>query len=196
MLRNRINDLRSRNSLNPKAIREDFALNVNSDGLGNQYLTRRTDEIIVRLLSVKNVYDIFPRRYGIQDREVMYNAFMGEFSQAYQKGGIWKGNIDLKPEIAYVDDAMFKTLFDSMKDLERKYIGYLNKDGSDPIKWTMIEWAMLQISTKLIEEQNRRKILGIYVNPETGKVGISSMRHRRLLHVAALLQRKQNRPGG
>lgn len=171
MLRNRINDLRSRNSLNPKAIREDFALNVNSDGLGNQYLTRRTDEIIVRLLSVKNVYDIFPRRYGIQDREVMYNAFMGEFSQAYQKGGIWKGNIDLKPEIAYVDDAMFKTLFDSMKDLERKYIGYLNKDGSDPIKWTMIEWAMLQISTKLIEEQNRRKILGIYVNPETGKVG-------------------------
>lgn len=35
----------------------------------------------------------------------------------------------------------------------------------------MIEWVMLQISTKLIEEQNRRKILGIYVKPEKGTAG-------------------------
>lgn len=170
-LANRINQLRANNSLNPTSIRSNFNLSVGSDGLGDQYLTRRTDEIIVRLLSIKNVYDIFPRRFGVQDREVMYNAFMGEFSQAYQEGSIWKGNIDLEPEMAYVDDAMFKTLFGSMKDLERKYIGYLNKDGSDPIKWTMIEWVMLQISTKLIEEQNRRKILGIYVKPEKGTAG-------------------------
>lgn len=170
-LANRINQLRANNSLNPTSIRSNFNLSVGSDGLGDQYLTRRTDEIIVRLLSIKNVYDIFPRRFGVQDREVMYNAFMGEFSQAYQEGSIWKGNIDLEPEMAYVDDAMFKTLFGSMKDLERKYIGYLNKDGSDPIKWTMIEWVMLQISTKLIEEQNRRKILGIYVKPEKGTPG-------------------------
>ena len=170
-LANRINQLRANNSLNPTSIRSNFNLSVGSDGLGDQYLTRRTDEIIVRLLSIKNVYDIFPRRFGVQDREVMYNAFMGEFSQAYQEGSIWKGNIDLEPEMAYVDDAMFKTLFGSMKDLERKYIGYLNKDGSDPIKWTMIEWVMLQISTKLIEEKNRRKILGIYVKPEKGTAG-------------------------
>ena len=170
-LANRINQLRANNSLNPTSIRSNFNLSVGSDGLGDQYLTRRTDEIIVRLLSIKNVYEIFPRRFGVQDREVMYNAFMGEFSQAYQEGSIWKGNIDLEPEMAYVDDAMFKTLFGSMKDLERKYIGYLNKDGSDPIKWTMIEWVMLQISTKLIEEQNRRKILGIYVKPEKGTAG-------------------------
>lgn len=170
-LANRINQLRANNSLNPTSIRSNFNLSVGSDGLGDQYLTRRTDEIIVRLLSIKNVYDIFPRRFGVQDRAVMYNAFMGEFSQAYQEGSIWKGNIDLEPEMAYVDDAMFKTLFGSMKDLERKYIGYLNKDGSDPIKWTMIEWVMLQISTKLIEEQNRRKILGIYVKPEKGTAG-------------------------
>lgn len=170
-LANRINQLRANNSLNPTSIRSNFNLSVGSDGLGDQYLTRRTDEIIVRLLSIKNVYDIFPRRFGVQDREVMYNAFMGEFSQAYQEGSIWKGNIDLEPEMAYVDDAMFKTLFGSIKDLERKYIGYLNKDGSDPIKWTMIEWVMLQISTKLIEEQNRRKILGIYVKPEKGTAG-------------------------
>lgn len=170
-LANRINQLRANNYLNPTSIRSNFNLSVGSDGLGDQYLTRRTDEIIVRLLSIKNVYDIFPRRFGVQDREVMYNAFMGEFSQAYQEGSIWKGNIDLEPEMAYVDDAMFKTLFGSMKDLERKYIGYLNKDGSDPIKWTMIEWVMLQISTKLIEEQNRRKILGIYVKPEKGTAG-------------------------
>lgn len=167
----RINELRRANMLNPQQLTAGISIGLDSGELGNQYLTRRTDLLIARLAEIQNVYDIFPRRFGVQDREVMINAFFGDFSQAYQKGGIWKGNVKLQPEICYVDDAMLKTQFDSMKKLEREYIGYLNTEGSDPIKWTMIEWAMLNISTKLIEEQNQRKILGIYVNPEEGKPG-------------------------
>ncbi|WP_294591496.1 hypothetical protein [uncultured Rikenella sp.] len=167
----RINELRQANLLNPALLAEGVSIGIDPKGLGDQYLTRRTDLLIARLATIRNVYDIFPRRFGVQDREVMINAFFGDFSQAYQKGGIWKGNVELQPEICYVDDAMFKTLFNSMKEIERQYIGYLNTEGSDPIKWTMIEWAMLNISTKLIEEQNQRKVLGLYVKPEDGKSG-------------------------
>lgn len=167
----RINELRQANLLNPALLAAGVSIGIDPKGLGDQYLTRRTDLLIARLAEIRNVYDIFPRRFGVQDREVMINAFFGDFSQAYQKGGIWKGNVELQPEICYVDDAMFKTLFNSMKEIERQYIGYLNTEGSDPIKWTMVEWAMLNISTKLIEEQNQRKILGIYVKPEEGKQG-------------------------
>ena len=167
----RINELRQANLLNPALLAAGVSIGIDPKGLGDQYLTRRTDLLIARLAEIQHVYDIFPRRFGVQDREVMINAFFGDFSQAYQKGGIWKGNVELQPEICYVDDAMFKTLFNSMKEIERQYIGYLNTEGSDPIKWTMIEWAMLNISTKLIEEQNQRKVLGIYVKPEDGKSG-------------------------
>ncbi len=167
----RINELRQANLLNPALLAAGVSIGIDPKGLGDQYLTRRTDLLIARLAEIQHVYDIFPRRFGVQDREVMINAFFGDFSQAYQKGGIWKGNVELQPEICYVDDAMFKTLFNSMKEIERQYIGYLNTEGSDPIKWTMIEWAMLNISTKLIEEQNQRKVLGLYVKPEDGKSG-------------------------
>lgn len=170
-LSERIDTLRVNNMLNPALLTAGVSISIAPDGLGDQYLVRRMDQLIARLAAIKNVYDIFPRRFGVQDREVMVNAFIGDFSQAYQKGSVWKGNIELKPEVCYVDDAMFKTLFNSMKEIERQYIGYLNKEGSDPIKWTMIEWAMLQISTKLIEEQNQRKLLGIFVKPEDGKPG-------------------------
>ena len=164
-LSERITLLARNNMLNPKTLSEGVTVGIEPAGLGDQYLIRRQDALIARIAAIKNVYDIFPRRFGIQDREVMINAFFGDFSQAYQKGQVWKGNVKLEPEFGYVDDAMFKTQFESMKDVERQYIGYLNKEGSDPIKWTLIEWAVLHISTKLIKEQNERKLLGIYIKP-------------------------------
>ncbi len=169
----RINFLRENNMLNFKTLSEG-ATNINligNAGLGDQYVTIRIDQLVARLAMVRNVFDVFPRLGGVQDREVMTNAFFGDFSQSYQEGGVFKGTITLEPEIGYVDDAMMKTLFKSMKWLEREYIGYLNKEGSDPIKWSMIEWALLNISTKLIIEQNERKILGAYIKPITGVAG-------------------------
>lgn len=164
----RINFHKANNTLNPKALTSglDVTLTGNA-GLGDQYVTLRIDQLIARLMMVQDVYQIFPRRFGVQDREVMTNAFFGDFSQAYQEGHVYKGSVDLMPEVGYVDDVMMKTLFKSMKWLERAYIGYLNKENSDPIKWSMIEWTMLSISIKLMLEQNERKILGIYIKPES-----------------------------
>jgi hypothetical protein len=140
-------------------------------GLGDQFVVYRQDQLIARIQELPNVYDIFPRRFGVQDREVMTNAFIGEASQAYQTGEAWKGSMELVPEVGYVDDAMFKTKFEGMKWLERQYIGYLNKEGSDPMKWSLIEWTILQIATKLTMEQYERRILGVYVKPVATEPG-------------------------
>lgn len=140
-------------------------------GLGSQFVVIRQDALIARILELPNVYDIFPRRFGVQDRDIMTNAFFGEFSQAWQTGAVWKGSMELKPEIGYVDDAMFKTLFESMKWLERQYIGYLNREGSDPMKWSLIEWTLLQIAIKLTMEQYERAIMGVFVQPVSGQAG-------------------------
>jgi len=140
-------------------------------GLGEQFVIRRQDALIARILDLPTVYDLFPRRYGIQDRELITNAFFGEFSQAYQEGEVWKGDVALQPEMGHVDDAMYKTLFKSMKWIERQYVGYLNSEGSDPVKWSMIEWMVLQIATVLVNEQSRRRIVGFYIKPDTGVAG-------------------------
>lgn len=144
---------------------------LNKAGLGDQYVVLRQDALIARILAIPTVYDLFPRRYGVQDRDLMTIAYFDELSQAYQSGEVYKGGMKLQPELGYVDDAMFKVKFGPMKELERKYIGYLNTDGSDPIKWGMIEWQLLNMYTVLVNEQNIRVIRGCFVKPETGVAG-------------------------
>lgn len=144
------------------------------DGLGDmgtQFTVRRQDAIIARVLSTVNVTKYFPVRYGIQDNDVIFNAYFDEVSQAWQSGPVYKGGMKIENERGYVDDAMIKMMWGPMKELERKYIAYLNTSGSDPIKWTMIEYQMLNSLLQAQREQNIRRIRGIYVKPETGVAG-------------------------
>lgn len=163
----RMMELQQQNLLrDPEKMQADVNYDgLSNAGLGDQFVIRRTDALIARLVMLKNVYGIYPRRYGVQDRELITNAFFGEFSQPYQEGEVWKGDMQLEPEIGYVDDAMMKTLFKNWKWIERRYIAYLNQDGSDPVKWNMIEWAILHIGTVLTNEQYKRKILGVFRKP-------------------------------
>ena len=163
----RMQELHESNLLHdPEKLQAEIDSSGLSDaGLGDQFVVRRTDALIARIIQLKNVYGIFPRRYGVEDRELITNAFFDEFSQPYQEGEVWKGGASLKPEMGYVDDAMMKTLFKNWKWIERSYIAYLNQDGSDPIKWNMIEWAILNIATKLTNEQYKRKIVGVFRKP-------------------------------
>ena len=139
-------------------------------GLGEQFLVRRQDALIARILMIPTLDDIFPRRSNIQDGEVLTNVFFGEFSQAYQAGEVSKGSVDFKPELAKVHDAMFKYLFESLKWIETQYIGYLNTSGSDPVKWNMIEWLVLNIATKLQQERNYRVVNGFRIDPVKGEI--------------------------
>lgn len=144
---------------------------LSAAGLGNQYVIRRQDALIARILTLRKVTDLFPIRSGIQDRELLTNAFFTTVSQAWQKGGVFKGSMELKPEIGYVDDSMAKVEFGTMEEIERLYIGYLNTDGSDAMKWNMIEFILLNIYKVMQNEQNKRHICGLYVKPDTGVAG-------------------------
>lgn len=157
-------------ALNPKSDLVSYS-DLENAGLGNQYVVRRQDALIARILELPSVKNIFPVRYGIQDKELITNAFFGEFSQAYQEGEVFKGAVSLQPEMGYVDDAMMKTKFQSLKWIERQYIGYLNTAGSDPVKWNMIEWMVLNIGTRLVVEQNERNVMGIYRKPTATEAG-------------------------
>ena len=163
-----------RNELgNVKALASgQFATNysgVDNAGLGDQFVILRQDALIARILELRNLTEFFPVRYGVQDRDILFNAFFDEVSQGYQEGEIYKGGMQLENEMGYVDDAMIKVKFGPMKELERKYIAYLNKEGSDPIKWSMVEFCLLNLLKKAQDEQNQRRMRGIYVKPEAGQ---------------------------
>lgn len=136
--------------------------------VGDQFVIRRQDALIARVLKKRDLTQWFPVRYGIQDHDLVFNAFFDEVSQAYQEGEVWKGGMKIENEMGHVDDAMIKMKFGPMKKLERMYIGYLNKEGSDPIKWSMIEFAILNSLETAQVEQNKRRMRGIYVKPEAG----------------------------
>ena len=152
----------------------EFATNyegVNTAGVGNQHVVLRQDALIARVLSKRDLTLWFPVRYGVQDHDLVFNAFFSEVSQAYQAGEIWKGDMKIENEMGHVDDTMIKMKFGPMKELERMYIAYLNKEGSDPIKWNMIEFCILNSLETAQVEQNKRRMRGIYAKPEEGKAG-------------------------
>ena len=144
---------------------------VDNAGVGDQFVVLRQDALIARVLQVRDLTQSFPVAYGYQDRGLVFNAFFDEVSQAYQPGEVFKGGMKIENHMGYVDDAMIKMEWGPMKELERKYIGYLNKEGSDPIKWTMIEYQLLNTLTQAQVEQNKRRMRGIYVKPEQGVAG-------------------------
>ncbi len=173
-LSKRMQSLHTAGLLNAKSLNTDGSIDYSGladAGLGSQYLVRRQDALIARIITLPTVFGVFPLRSNVQDGDLITNAFFGEFSQAYQEGEISKGGMDLVPEKAKVHDVMFKTLFKSMKWIETQYIGYLNTAGSDPVKWNMIEWMVLNIATVLNNERNVRTILGHRVEPTTGVKG-------------------------
>ena len=167
--------LHENNMLDPKKLAAgEFSTNyqgVDDAKVGDQYVIRRQDMLIARVLKKRDLTQYFPVRYGIQDHDLVFNAFFDSVSQSWQEGRVFKGGMKIENEMGHVDDAMIKLQFGPMKKLERIYIGYLNKEGSDPIKWTMIEFAVLNSLETAQVEQNKRRVRGIYVAPETGVPG-------------------------
>ncbi|MDR2129596.1 MAG: hypothetical protein LBP56_00260 [Odoribacteraceae bacterium] len=148
------------------------AMNIDYGNLvirfGEEYLVRRQDMIIAYLRELPSVNDIFPWRSGVQDGEYVPTAFFGEFSQRYQPGEVFKGSVKLPPQIARVSDVMIKYKFEDLIALEKQYIGYMNKEGSDVMKWTFIEWLLVHIYTSMLNEQNRRRVIGVLVPVQQG----------------------------
>jgi hypothetical protein len=156
--------------------RKDMTSSISYDafdntGYGNEYVVRRQDALIAYIRSLPSVSTIFPVRYGVQNKMVMTNSFFTEFSQAYQSGKVYKGAFTLIPEVAKVDDVMFKHNFTLLKTLEKEYVGYLNREGSDPMKWTFIEWLMVNTLKVLFNEKEQRRVRGYRIEPTVGTAG-------------------------
>ena len=63
---------------------------------------------------------------------------------------------------------MIKYKFEDLIALEKQYIGYLNKEGSDVMKWTFIEWLLVYIYKAMFNEQVRRRVVGVLVPVQEG----------------------------
>ena len=156
------------------AIREG---KVNMDALtsdteiGTRQFNIRRDMLLARIIALPTLAGIFDTVSNVQSGEVITNVLFSEISQAYQAGEVFKGGADFQPEKAIVHDAMAKILFEDMKQLEYSYLNYLNREGSDPVKWTLIEWLVLQMAIQINNERLRRAIIGYRIDPVKGTAG-------------------------
>ena len=142
-----------------------------------EYLVRRTDAIIAYFKEVPSVRGtIFPVHSNVQNAEVAISAIVGELSQGYREGRIFKGGMQFTPDKYKVDDLMFKFNFVDLVRLEKEYIGWLNRnEGSAIIKWTFIEWVLVHYGTQLIKEQSIRNVIGVRVPQQNVKANPSNL---------------------
>ena len=142
-----------------------------------EYLVRRTDAIIAYFKELPSVRgSIFPVHSNVQNAEVAVGAIIGELSQGYREGRIFKGGMQFTADKYKVDDLMFKFNFTDLVRLEKEYIGWLNhNEGSAIIKWTFIEWVLVYYGTQLVKEQNERNVVGVRVPQQNVKANPSNL---------------------
>jgi len=165
-LADRISKLQANGTLSKISMQGiDFTGFDNADLTG--YVVRRQDAIIAYVRSFDDVTGLFPVSYGVQDKEELTNAFLTNFSSGWLAGRYFKGSSKVEPIFAQVSDVMIKHKFSDLKKLERQYIGYLNTESSDPMKWGWIEWMFVNILKQAVNEQNERRIRGLAIAPKT-----------------------------
>jgi len=98
-----------------------------------------------------------------------------DFSQADNTSSdfdqVIKGGYKFEPEIITMWDVMFAYKFKDLKKIEKTWIGDLNREGSDTMKWSFIEYLLVKTGEKLHNEREIRRINGIRVNPTVNVPG-------------------------
>lgn len=168
----RYGELRASGRLNLlKQAKVDISQLSSDTEIGTRQFTIRQDMVIARIVSYPSLAGLFNTVSNIQSGQVITNVLFDEVSQAYQSGEVYKGNVDFQPEKAIVDKVMSKVRFEDMSALETAYLNYLNREGSDPVKWTLLEWLILSLAEKINSERIERSIRGCYVKPVKGESG-------------------------
>lgn len=169
-LSERYRELRASGKLNLlKQAKVDISQLSSDTEIGTRQFTIRQDMVIARIVAYPSLAGLFNTVSNIQSGQVITNVLFDEVSQAYQSGEVYKGNVDFQPEKAIVDKVMSKVRFEDMSTLETAYLNYLNHEGSDPVKWTLLEWLILSIAEKINSERIERSIRGCYVKPVKGE---------------------------
>lgn len=139
--------------------------------LGEYYRIRKTDRIQSFLMKLPSIESIFPLESGYQDQAALVNMFLtDEFSQAdntvsSEFANVVKGGYKFEAEILTMYDVMFAHTFKGMKELEKNWLGYLNREGSSTMKWSFIEYILVETGKKLHNEREIRRLNGKRINP-------------------------------
>lgn len=141
------------------------------DDLGAFYRTRWSDRLQSFLVELPTITKIFPTESGHQDLDTLVNLWLGEFSQADNSAKsdfakVTKGSYEFGTETLRMYGVMFAHTFKSLKELEQSWIGYLNREGSNPVKLSFIEYLLVETSKALHNEREMRYINGIRKNPD------------------------------
>lgn len=145
------------------------------EDLGAFYRIPWQERLQSLLMQLPSVESIFPLESGYQDLAVLVNVWLGEFSQAGNESSdfdkVVKGEYQFDDEVLRMYDVMFAHKFKSLKDIEKLWIGYLNKEGSNVMKWSFIEYILAETAKKLFNERELRRINGVRKNPDLNVPG-------------------------
>lgn len=165
--------------LAPRAVSSLDYSSLGSD-LGEYYRIRKQDRIQSFLMELPSLTAIFPLESGYQDQAVLVNMFLtDDFSQADSTSlgstfeNVVKGGYKFEPETITMYDVMFAHEFKQLKELEKAWIGYLNREGSSTMKWSFIEYILVETGKKLKNEQEQRRVRGVRKNPTVNVAGTS-----------------------
>lgn len=148
------------------------------EDLGAYYRQVWKEKIQSYLVELPTVRTIFPTESGHQDLDTLVNLFLGEFSQADNTIGsdfdkVVKGGYEFSHETLRMFDVMFVHKFKDLKQLEKLWIGSLNREGSKVIKWSFIEFILVETAKKLHNERELRTINGVRKNPKVNEPGLA-----------------------
>ena len=140
------------------------------DDLGAFYRRPWQEKLQSFLVELPTILSIFPMEGGHQDLDTLVNVFLGEFSQADSSDKsdfdkVAKGTFDFQTETLRMYGVMFVHVFHSLKSLEKSWIGYLNREGSNPVKLAFIEYLLVEVAKKLHNEREIRFVNGVRKNP-------------------------------
>nr|DAF27300.1 MAG TPA: major capsid protein [Caudoviricetes sp.] len=155
------------NSVDYKTLQED---------LGAFYRTHWSDRLQSFLVELPTITKIFKTESGHQDLETLTNLFLGEFSQPDNSANsefdkVTKGTYEFGHETLRMYGVMFAHKFQSLKDLEKSWIGYLNSEGSNPVKLSFIEFLLVETAKVLHNEREQRYINGVRKDPDPNVPG-------------------------
>lgn len=146
------------------------------DDLGAFYRQSWQQRLQDFLVKLPSIFTLFPTESGHQDLDTLVNIWLGEFSQAENSQGsqfakVAKGSFEFGTETLRMYGVMFVHIFQNMKWLEKSWIGYLNREGSNPVKLSFIEYLLTKVVEKLHNEQQQRMINGVRKNPKIDEPG-------------------------
>lgn len=147
-----------------------------NEDLGAFYRRPWRERLQSYLSLLPNIESIFELEGGHQHLDTLTSLWLGEFSQPENTVGsdfdkLVKGKVEFGTETLLMYGVSFVFKFTDLKALEKSWIGSLNREGSQAIKWSFIEYILAEVSKKLHNEQQQRYVNGIRKDPDPNVPG-------------------------